>query len=39
MYVLSFAEQWKLVKTKTMICEHNISSNARQMDVCKEIAK
>jgi hypothetical protein len=37
MYVLSFAEQGKLVKTKIMFYEQNISSDDRHVDVCKEI--
>jgi hypothetical protein len=39
MYVLSFAEQGKLVKTKILVYEHDISSDARHVDVFKEIAK
>jgi len=39
MYVLSFAEQGKLVKTKIMFYERNINSDARHVDICQEIAK
>jgi len=38
MYLLSFAEKQKLVKTKIMIYEHNISSAASHVEVCKKIA-